>query len=131
MLRGSNAKILWLNNLLLFWLTVVPFTTAFLGDYPTVPTVVALYALTMGFAGGSFTLMGYYTFFHSDLIPSIPIEERRSEWRRSLIGTAIYLAAAIAALVYVYIALTILILTPLFFIIPRFLGRINAPEPTN
>ncbi|MGQ0602190.1 MAG: TMEM175 family protein [Anaerolineales bacterium] len=116
----SNWKLLWLNNLLLFWLTVVPFTTAFLGDYPTQPVVVALYGLVLCLAGLSFSLMGQYVFFKSDLIPSsVPLSDRQREWRRSLLGVSIYGLAAALAFVSVYVALTLVAVIPLFFVIPN------------
>ena len=37
----SNWKLMWFNNTLLFWLAIVPFTTAFIGDYPTQAVVVS------------------------------------------------------------------------------------------
>jgi len=80
----TDWKLLWHNNALLFWLAVVPFTTAFIGEYPTQPLVVALYSLTLCLAGLSFSLMGKYVFFKSNLMPeSVPMADRRREWRRS------------------------------------------------
>ena len=78
-IHRSNWKLLWFNNLLLFWLAIVPFTTAFVGDHPTQPLVVCLYALTLCLAALSFSLMGYYVFLKSDLMPdSVSAAERRS-----------------------------------------------------
>jgi uncharacterized membrane protein len=120
----SDWKLLWLNNLLLFWLTVVPFTTAFIGDYPTVPIVVALYAFTLCLAGASFSLMGNYVFFHSGLMPeTVSLSERRSEFRRSLAATGLYGIAAIIALLWVQAALIMVAIIPFFYVIPRLLNR--------
>ena len=119
LITHTNWKLLWLNNLLLFWVTVIPFTTAFIGDYPTRPAVVALYALTLCLAGLSFTLMGYYVFFKSDLInPAIPRADRRREWRRSFIGVALYALAGVLAFVSVNAALALLAAIPFLFVIP-------------
>jgi uncharacterized membrane protein len=118
----SNWKLLWLNNFLLFWLTVVPFTTAFVGDYPTQPLVVALYGVNLSLAGLSFVLMGQYVFFMSDLMPdSIPLRDRRFEWGRSWVGVIAYALAALLAFVSVYIALILLALIPFFYVVPNLL----------
>lgn len=118
----SNWKLLWLNNFLLFWLTVVPFTTAFVGDYPTQPLVVALYGVNLSLAGLSFVLMGQYVFFLSDLMPeSIPLRDRRFEWGRSWVGTIAYALAALLAFVSVYLALILLALIPFFYVVPNLL----------
>ncbi len=123
-LTHTNWKLLWLNNLLLFWLAVVPFTTAFVGDHPTQPMVVALYGLTLCLAGLSFSLMGWYVFFHSDLLPeALPLAERQREWRRSWLGTAAYGLATALAFLSVPVALGLLAVIPFGFVVPRLLGE--------
>ncbi|HZH35406.1 MAG TPA: TMEM175 family protein, partial [Pyrinomonadaceae bacterium] len=64
----SNWKLMWYNNLLLFWLAIVPFTTAFIGDYPTQPLIVFTYALNLFLATLTFSLLTCYVFFKSDLM---------------------------------------------------------------
>jgi uncharacterized membrane protein len=124
----SDWKLMWYNNLLLFWLTVVPFTTAFIGDYPTQPLVVSLYAFVMFMSALSFTLMGRYVFFQSDLLPEqVPLTIRRSEFRRSLLGVFLYGLATLCALYFVYLALFILFFIPVMFIVPNLLLQ---QEPT-
>jgi len=119
----TDWKLLWLNNLLLFWLTTVPFTTAFIGDYPREPVAVGVYAFSLGMAGLSFTLMGRYVFFGGLLAdPSVAVEERLRERRRSWIGTGLYLAAAGLAFLWVYAALAIIIVIPFAYVIPNLLG---------
>ena len=84
-LSHSNWKLLWYNNLLLFWLAIVPFTTAFMGDYPTQALVVSLYALTLCLAAVSFSLLGSYVFFKSGLMAeNVPVSRLKREWRRGL-----------------------------------------------
>lgn len=124
----TDWKLLWYNNLLLFWLTVVPFTTAFIGDYPTQPLIIALYALNLCLAGLSFTLMGQYVFFKSHLIPdAVPTDWRRKEWLRSWRGTALYGSASVLgfagllAFPFVYTALALLAFIPLMFVVPGLL----------
>src|SRR5579859_445549 len=118
----TNWKLLWINNLLLFWLTILPFTTAFIGDYPRVPAVVALYAATLAMAGLSFSLMGYYVFFKSDLFPlAVSPQARRREWRRTLVGVALYVMAGLLAFVSVSAALIVLAVIPWLYVIPNLL----------
>jgi uncharacterized membrane protein len=123
----TNWKLLWANNLLLFWLAIVPFTTAFVGDYPGQPLVVALYAVVLGLAALSFTLMGYYVFFKSDLVRAdLPLERRRHEFNRSWVGAGLYGLAALIALFYVPAALIIMTLLPFFYVVPNLLSQ--SPE---
>lgn len=118
----SNWKLLWYNNLLLFWLAIVPFTTAFIGDYPTQSLVVSLYALTLCLAALSFSLLGRYVFFKSGLVSaSVPITKLQREWKRGLWGFILYGIASIIAFVWVYAALIILVVIPFLFVVPRVL----------
>lgn len=118
----TDWKLLWANNLLLFFLTIVPFTTAILGDHPASPVAAFLYGLDLGLAAAAFTLMGYYVFFVGNLVPaSIPRADRRREWRRSWIGTLSYVAAAALAFVWVPISLAVFVVIPIVFVVPNLL----------
>jgi uncharacterized membrane protein len=118
----TDWKLLWYNNMLLFWLTIVPFTTAFIGDYPTFQAAVFVYALTLCLAGLSFTLMGRYVFFKSKLLSeAVPMNERKREWRRSWMGTGLYATASILALVFVQAALVLVAMIPMLFLVPNLL----------
>ena len=109
----SNWKLLWYNNLLLFWLAIVPFTTAFVGDYPTSPPVVSLYALILCLAALSFSLLGRYAFFKSGLVrASVSLTRLQREWKRGMWGFILYGFASILAFVWVYAAIVVLVVIP-------------------
>src|SRR5688572_10476723 len=36
-IKEANRKLIWLNIHLLFWIIMIPFPTAMVGDHPTVP----------------------------------------------------------------------------------------------
>jgi uncharacterized membrane protein len=42
-----NGAILWSNMHLLFWISLIPFTTAWLGEHPSDPLPVAVYGLVL------------------------------------------------------------------------------------
>lgn len=128
--KRTDWKLLWYNNLLLFWLAVLPFTTSLIGEHPTVPVIVALYALNMGLATASFSLMENHVFFLASLLPAnIPQQEQDKEFKRSKIGALAYAVAIIVALIFVYAALVLLVLIPFYFIVPNLLAR--NPQPRN
>jgi uncharacterized membrane protein len=123
----TDWKLLWANNLLLFFLAIVPFTTAVLGDHVGQPIAVAVYALNLGLAGAAFTLMGYYVLFKARLVdPRISDAARRIEIKRSMLGTALYLIAAPIGLVIPGVALGLFVAIPIAFIVPGLFGRIGA-----
>ena len=118
----SNWKLLWYNNVLLFWLAIVPFTTAFIGDYPTQSLVVSLYALTLCLAALSFSLLGRYAFFKSGLMrPDVPLARLQTEWKRGLWAFILYGVASVLAFVWVYAALIVVVVIPCLFVVPRLL----------
>jgi uncharacterized membrane protein len=125
----TDWKLLWANNLLLFWLTVVPFTTAVVGDHPTEPVAVFIYGVNLALAAASFALMGWYVYFKGDLVPSaITQTERRREWRRAIIGAVVYFAAALIGLVAPPIAVVMFLVLPVFWVVPALLDP-GADDP--
>jgi uncharacterized membrane protein len=122
LITHTDWKLLWANNLLLFFLAIVPFTTAVLGDHLESPVAAFLYAINLALAAASFNLMGFHVFFAGNLVaPSIPVAQRRREWRRSWFGTVGYLVAAAVAFAWEPIALLVFAIIPLVFVVPSLL----------
>jgi len=57
-LKKSDGKLLWYNNFMLFWMSLIPFCTAFLGEHPRSPEALMVFGGIMTMAGLSFPLMG-------------------------------------------------------------------------
>jgi uncharacterized membrane protein len=124
----SDWKVLWINNLLLFWLAGVPFTTSLIGDFPQEPVAIAVYSLDLAMAGLSFSLLAHYVFFEGKLgDDSASEEDRHREWRRSVLGTGMYFAAAPLGFVWPPAALAIVVMVPLFYVVPRLLSEDAGP----
>ena len=125
----SDWKLLWANNLLLFWLTVVPFTTAVVGDHPTEPVAIFIYGVNLALAAGSFSLMGWYVYFKGDLVsPAVTMTERRGEWRKATAGAVVYLAAAAIGLVAPPLAIAMFLILPFAWVVPTLLAP-DADDP--
>jgi uncharacterized membrane protein len=56
-LRRVNGRVLWFNLNLLFWMSLTPFTTAFVGKNYREPFPVALYGAVLAFCALGFTLL--------------------------------------------------------------------------
>ena len=52
-----NGRILWANNFLLFWLSLIPFTTAWMGENHWASAPVALYGAVLMMCAVAFTLL--------------------------------------------------------------------------
>jgi len=52
-----NGAILWANLHLLFWLSLIPFVTAWMGQHPLTPAPTALYGAVLFLAGFAYTIL--------------------------------------------------------------------------
>ena len=119
-LSATDWPLLWQNLLLLFWLAIVPFTTAFLGDHPSSPHVIALYCIDLALAALSFVMMARHAYIHSNLhAKDIPLPERQRASIRAIYGAIGYTVAAAAAFWSVEVAWALLLIVPLMYVIPR------------
>lgn len=119
--KHSDWKLLWLNIVFLFFLCIIPFTTAFIGDHPESATVVALYALNMFCASSVFTFMGYYAFMMARLQDSdLEDIQIRKELLRGIAGVSTYMAIIAIAFIWRPLALLLLFIIPLLYVAPKF-----------
>ena len=55
--KGIDGRAMWANLHLLFWLSLVPFTTSWLGENPSAAVPTALYALVLFLTAIAYTLL--------------------------------------------------------------------------
>ncbi len=114
--KHATWRLLWHNNLLLFFLSVVPFTTGFVGDYPNDRYIVAMYALNLLLAGAAFSWLWAYVLAKNLAEDNLSPAERKKEFMQSgIYGLALYAAAVVLALVYPPAALGMLLLLQLMY----------------
>lgn len=127
-LTKTDWILLWHNMHLLFWLTLVPFSTAFLGEHYDVPLVVALYACNMMLAAVAFGLMARHAFFHGCFVDGdIPEADRTALVRRTFIGAGGYGLGAVLAFGSVWVTWMLLIAIPLCYVVPRLVRSSDDP----
>lgn len=63
--RTVNGKVLWANLHLLFWLSLVPFATGWMGENHFEPLPTAVYGVVLLFAGLSYTILQNKLVHHS------------------------------------------------------------------
>jgi uncharacterized membrane protein len=123
-LNKTDWVLLWHNMHLLFWLALVPFSTAFLGEYPDVALVGAMYALNLALAAGAFSLMARHALFHGCFTTGdISEKDRRAFIRTSMVGSGLYCLAAILAFGSVWITWVLVLVIPMYYVVPRLLRR--------
>jgi uncharacterized membrane protein len=122
-IRHIDWKLLWMNVLFLFFLCILPFTTAFIGDYSESGMVVAIYSVNMVFCSASFTFMAHYAFLQANLSTmEISRKQMKQELIKGILGISTYLMTIVIAFLFRPLALVILFLIPFLFVVPQFFG---------
>ena len=121
-----DAVILWANMNLLFWLSIVPWATVYLGDNHLLPIPVALYAAVSTSGAVSFFLLRAAISRHH-LEPEFKKLNKKMA-RKNLIAILIYICAIAAAFFYVPLALIMIALPAAMYFLPeRSLERLEWP----
>ena len=124
-LEKTDRAMLWYNNLLLFWLSFVPFPTAFIGEHPVSMIPVMLYGAVLFFAGVSFNLMLRYAVKAKLFHKSVSDEVLNQSVKRGVIGPVVYFVSIISAFISVYVSLSIFLLVPVIYFIPQKIVRLE------
>jgi uncharacterized membrane protein len=119
-----DTKLLWLNIALLFFSSLFPFITAFIGDYMMNPFVVALYPLNMAFSSVMINALWKHAFIDSDLAPNnLTDAEKQARLKRDRMALLMNLASVALTFVWVPITLAIMVVMPFAFVVPEFLAN--------
>lgn len=123
--KKVNGRVLWANMHLLFWLSLIPFTTSWLGENHFDSAPVALYGVVLFACGAS-----YYILVRSLLKHHGRDSELASALGNALkdkISVAAYLIAILVAFFMPIVSCIIYILVAIFWLIPdrRIENRIN------
>jgi uncharacterized membrane protein len=124
MVTRVDATVLWANINLLFWISLIPWVTVYLGDNHALPFPVALYAaVSIAGAVSFFLLRASIARHHHD--PEFDRLNKRMA-RKNLIAILIYMIAIVVAFIYPPLAL-VLIATPatMYFLPERGLEKLE------
>jgi len=123
--RRVTARLLWSNLNLLFWMSLVPFVTAFVGNNYREPMAVALYGLDLTLCSAAFYLLRVELIRqepgHSDMI-----DYHRGIQRKNAFSLLLYLASAPLAYESVYLSFLIFALIPALYFLPE--KKLSTPE---
>ena len=116
--RHVTARLLWSNINLLFWMSLIPFVTDYLGRFHRDRFPVALYGLDLGMCGLAFTILRTELVRQHSHDPELTEYHSRMQ-TKNVLSTGIYLAAAILAYISIYLAYAIYIAIPLTYFLPE------------
>jgi uncharacterized membrane protein len=116
--RRVNARLLWANINLLFWMSLIPFVTAYMGENHGAPLPVALYGLVLAVASWSFTpLRRVIAEQHTDR-PDLSEHHGRALVKNRF-SPGLYLLGAALASVSVWISFALFVSVPVMYFMPE------------
>jgi uncharacterized membrane protein len=107
----------YLNLLMLFFICLIPFVTAFIAEYPFERAAVVAYGVVMLACAAVSNWTFRYLAFTSGLLAGTTHESRRRLARTILGGPLLYAVAVAAAFVAVPVALALFLATPLLYVV--------------
>ncbi|MFY9643843.1 MAG: TMEM175 family protein [Terriglobales bacterium] len=126
--RRADARLLWSNNTLLFWMSLVPFVTAYMGNNCWDPRAVGLYGVVLALCSMSFVLLRSAIIQHHRDELELADYHRRIR-AKNLYSVLLYVASVPLAFVDVRIAFSIFVFVALSYFLPeRKLGEAEG-EP--
>ena len=114
--RRVDGPLLWWNNGLLFWMSLIPFSTAFLGDHLRSPLALSVYAANLGSTALAFVLLRGAVARRDD---PVRLELHLGQRRKNLMTMGLYLSAIPLAYVSVWLSYGILVLIPALYFMPE------------
>jgi uncharacterized membrane protein len=115
----ATPTLFWLNAHLLFWTTLVPVSTAILGEHLFQPLAVAFYGTVLTGSALAFTLLHHYVVVMRAQGKAISVF-RAPALRRNFIATALYAVSIPLAFVSAYFSLAIFAIIPCIYFLPRY-----------
>ncbi len=116
-LKSSSNGLLWINGLLLFGMSFVPFPTAFMGDFFSEPIAMSFFGICLAFVGLTFFLLRLYLYKNPSLYKdTTDIQNNKKLLKRTLISPILYSLGAVSSFFSVYFAFTLYFLIPIYFI---------------
>jgi uncharacterized membrane protein len=125
-----DGRSLWANLHLLFWLSLVPVTTAWVGEHATSPWPTALYGVILLAAGLAYAVLviALVAFNGRDS----PLARATGSGRKEMVSLVLYLLALALCFVRTWLADLIYLVVALMWLVPdrRIEKVLRAPPPT-
>ena len=123
-----NGSILWANHHLLFWLSLVPFATAWMGENHFAPVPTAVYGIVLLMAGIAYLIL--QTRIIADQGEGSKLRAAVGEDLKGRLSALGYIAAIPLAFVHHWISHGIYVAVALLWLVPdrRIATRLDAPR---
>ena len=123
-----SGRILWANLHLLFWLSLVPFATSWMGEHPSDPLPTASYGLILLACGVAWLIL-QSSIIH-DQGPTSPLKDAVGRDWKGKLSAALYTTAFLSAWVSPLIAQALFVVVSGIWFVPdrRIEKKANAAE---
>jgi len=123
-IKEADRKLLWYNIHLLFWITIIPFPTAMVGDHPDIPAAVMSLAFVLMMASLAAYIVRRYSYFRASLVDeNLSIDSIKDGLTKNVLAIILNFAAILIAPYSVKICYFTFIIVLALFIIPQKLER--------
>ncbi len=121
-IEKSDRNFNWINLSFLFFVTIAPFTTAFLSEYITFKFAIAIYWLNLFLLGIMLRMILQYADKHNFFKSGIAgvHEIKKAMRRRGTVAQALYALGALLCFVNTYLSIAFLIIVQLYFVLALF-----------
>ena len=116
MAHTVNGRVLWANLHLLFWLSLVPFVTAWMGENHLATVPVALYGVVMDLSGLAYYVLSRVLIAHLGQDSELAVAVGKDS--KGIISLVIYTAGIILAFFNTWIAFGLYVVVALMWFIP-------------
>ena len=115
--KHVSSGIMLANLNLLFWLSLIPFATGWMGENYFEPPTVAVYALLMNLCGVSYTIL-QHIIVKCHVLDEAMQGAMIKQKRKGIISIAVYTMAIPAAFLHPAISGTLFVLVALMWLVP-------------
>jgi uncharacterized membrane protein len=111
-----DGRILWANLHLLFWLSLIPFVTAWMGDHPFTPVPVAMYGMVLLCAAIAYYILARaLVSLHGE---DSTLAKALGEGVKEKLSLALYILAIPAAFIFPWVSCGFFVLVAIIWLIP-------------
>lgn len=114
--KSVNGPILWANMHLLFWLSIIPFATGWMGENNFAPVPVVFYGVVLWLAGLSYYILARVMIAHHGR--DSVLAEAIGKDRKGPLSLIIYTVAIPLAFISAWLAMTLYVLVEVIWFIP-------------
>lgn len=118
-IEHTDRNLLWLNIHLLFWMSIIPFGTNFVGANPLIWQSTSLYGSIFFMSSFAFALLRNYVISRKLLHETISFEAQLKIKRKNYLALTLYFLSIFSGLISIYISFLLILTVPVMYFIPE------------